>query len=115
MLNRIDMISRRDHFTPMEIHLALGEMQSNYALALMDYAMYHEERLSSWKENEDGSWTRLVTDSVELQTVRDVNNYKALQRVDFDNPLLLMSHDFFFTLNRIQFAEPVRKVKQEVM
>ena len=115
MLNRIDIISHRDHFTPMEIHLALGEMQSIYALALMDYAMYHEERLSSWKENEDGSWTRLVTDSVELQTVRDVNNYKALQRVDFDNPLLLMSHDFFFTLNRIQFAEPVRKVKQEVM
>ena len=115
MLNRIDMISRRDHFTPMEIHLALGEMQSIYALALMDYAMYHEERLSPWKENEDGSWTRLVTDSVELQTVDDVNNYKALQRVDFDNPLLLMSHDFFFTLNRIQFAEPVRKVKQETM
>ena len=115
MLNRIDIISHRDHFTPMEIHLALGEMQSIYALALMDYAMYHEERLSSWKENEDGSWTRLVTDSVELQTVRDVNNYKALQRVDFDNPLLLMSHEFFFTLNRIQFAEPVRKVKQEVM
>ena len=115
MLNRIDIISHRDHFTPMEIHLALGEMQSIYALALMDYAMYHEERLSSWKGNEDGSWTRLVTDSVELQTVRDFNNYKALQRVDFDNPLLLMSHDFFFTLNRIKFAEPVRKVKQEVM
>ena len=115
MLNRIDMISRRDHFTPMEIHLALGEMQSIYALALMDYAMYHEDRLSPWKENEDGSWTQLVTDSVELQTVRDVNNFKALQRVDFDNPLLLLNHDFFFTLNRIQFAGPVRKVKQEVM
>lgn len=115
MLNRIDMISRRDHFTPMEIHLALGEMQSIYALSLMDYAMYHEERLSPWKENEDGSWTRLVTDSVELRKVGDVNNYKALQRVDFDNPLLLMNHDFFFTLNRLQFAEPVRKAKQEVM
>jgi thiol-disulfide isomerase/thioredoxin len=115
MLNRIDMISRRDHFTPMEIHLALGEMQSIYALALMDYAMYHEDRLSPWKENEDGSWTRLVTDSVELQTVRDINNYKALQRIDFDNPLLLLSHDFFFTINRIQFASPVRKVQRDVM
>jgi thiol-disulfide isomerase/thioredoxin len=115
MLNRIDMISRRDHFTPMEIHLVLGEMQSIYALALMDYAMYHEDRLSPWKENEDGSWTRLVTDSVELQTVRDINNYKALQRIDFDNPLLLLSHDFFFTINRIQFASPVRKVQRDVM
>jgi thiol-disulfide isomerase/thioredoxin len=115
MLNRIDMISRRDHFTPMEIHLALGEMQSIYALSLMDYAMYHEDRLSPWKENEDGSWTRLVTDSVELQTVRDVNNYKALQRIDFDNPLLLMNYDFFFTLNRIQYAGPVRKAKNEAL
>lgn len=115
MLNRIDMISRRDHFTPMEIHLALGEMQSIYTLALMDYAMYHEDRLSPWQENEDGSWTQLVADSVELQTVRDVNNYRVLQRIDFDNPLLLMSSDFFFTLNRIQFAGPVRKAKQEVM
>ena len=115
MLHRIDMISRRDHFTPMEIHLALGEMQSIYALAVMDYAMYHEDRLSPWKENEDGSWTRLVTDSVELQTVRDINNYKALQRIDFDNPLLLVSHDFFFTINRIQFAGPVRKVQNEMM
>jgi thiol-disulfide isomerase/thioredoxin len=52
---------------------------------------------------------------VELQTVRDINNYKALQRIDFDNPLLLMSHDFFFTLNRIQFASPVRKVQRDVM
>lgn len=115
MLNRIDMISRRDHFTPMEMHLALGEMQSIYALALMDYAMYHEDRLSPWKENEDGSWTRLVTDSVELQTVRDINNYKALQRIDFDNPLLLVNHDFFFTINRLQFASPVRKAQQDVM
>jgi len=115
MLNRIDMICRRDHFTPMEIHLALGEMQSIYALALMDYAMYHEERLSPWKENEDGSWTQLVTDSVELQTVRDVNNYKLLHRVDFDSPLLLLNHDFFFTLNRIQYAGPVSKVKQEAL
>jgi thiol-disulfide isomerase/thioredoxin/uncharacterized protein YfkK (UPF0435 family) len=115
MLYRIDMISRRDHFTPMEIHLALGEMQSIYALSLMDYAMYHEERLSPWKENEDGSWTRLVTDSVELKTVSDINNYKVLQRVDFDNPLLLMNYDFFFTLNRIQFAVPVRNAKNEVM
>ena len=115
LLNRIDVISHRDHFTPMEMHLALGEMQSTYALALMDYAMYHEDRLSPWKENEDGSWTRLVTDSVELQTVRDINNYKALQRIDFDNPLLLLSHDFFFTINRIQFASPVRKVQRDVM
>ena len=115
MLARIDMISRRDHFTPMEMHLALGEMQSVYALALLDYALYSKEKLTPWQQHEDGSWTQLVLDSVELKTFGDVNNYKALQRVDFNNPLLLAHDNFFFTLNRILFAEPVRKVQREAI
>ena len=113
MLARIDMISRRDHFTPMEMHLALGEMQSVYAMALLDYALYSKEKLTPWQQHEDGSWTQLVLDSVEVKTFGDINNYKALQRVDFDNPLLLAHDNFFFTLNRILFAEPIRKVRRE--
>ena len=115
MLHRIDVISRRDHFTPMEIHLALGEMQSLYACALMDYAMYSGDRLRRWTQHEDGNWTQTVLDSVEVKNLEDVNNYSLLQRVDFDNPLLLANHDFYFTVNRIQFAEPVRKAQNEVM
>ena len=115
MLHRIDVISRRDHFTPMEIHLALGEMQSIYAFALMDYAMYSEDRLKPWTQHEDGSWTQSVLDSVEAKNIEDVNNYRLLQRIDFDNPLLLANHDFFITINRIQFARPVRKVQRDVM
>ena len=50
-----------------------------------------------------------------MKTFGDVNNYKALQRVDFNNPLLLAHDNFFFTLNRILFAEPVRKVQREAI
>ena len=108
MLARIDIISRRQHFTPMEMHLALGEMQSIYALALMDCASYNENRLQPWQQHEDGSWTRVITDSVELEAIGDMKNYKALQRVDFDNPLLLVDDSYYFTINRIQNAKPVR-------
>ena len=115
MLHRIDVISRRDHFTPMEIHLALSEMQSIFTMALMDFAMYSDNRLRRWTQHEDGNWTQTILDSVEVKNLEDVNNYSLLQRVDFDNPLLLANHDFFFTINRIQFAQPVRKATNEVM
>lgn len=112
MLARIDMISRRDHFTPMEVNLALGEMQSAYAMALIDYAMNSEFRLMPFQQLEDGSWTRTLIDSVEIKTFADINNYKALDRIDFDNPLLMVSDDYFFTLNRVYKAPPVREAKQ---
>ena len=112
MLARIDMISRRDHFTPMEVNLALGEMQSAYAMALIDYAMNSEFRLMPFQQLEDGSWTRILIDSVEIKTFADINNYKALDRIDFDNPLLMVSDDYFFTLNRVYKAPPVREAKQ---
>ena len=115
MLHRIDVISRRDHFTPMETHLALSEMQSIFTMSLMDFAMYSGNRLKSWTQHEDGNWTQTILDSVEVKNLEDVNNYSLLQRIDFDNPLLLANHDFFFTVNRIQFAEPVRKATNEVM
>ena len=112
MLARIDMISRRDHFTPMEVNLALGEMQSAYAMALIDYAMNSEFRLMPFQQLEDGSWTRILLDSVEIKTFADINNYKALNRIDFDNPLLMISDDYYFTLNRVYKAPPVREAKQ---
>ncbi|MBO5595035.1 MAG: hypothetical protein J5931_10585 [Prevotella sp.] len=112
MLARIDRISRRDHFTPMEVNLALGEMQSAYAMALIDYAMNSEFRLMPFQQLEDGSWTRTLIDSVEIKTFADINNYKALDRIDFDNPLLMVSDDYYFTLNRVYKAPPVREAKQ---
>ena len=112
MLARIDRISRRDHFTPMEVNLALGEMQSNFATALMDYAMNSEFRYMPILLHEDGSFTQSVTDSIGMKALADAGNYKALQRIDFNNPLLMVADDYYFTLNRIRKAPPVRQAKQ---
>ena len=41
MLYRLQVESRRGHFTPQEMQLALADLQVNFAYAVMDYPMYH--------------------------------------------------------------------------
>ena len=113
MLARIDSTSRTMHYTPMEMHLALGEMQSVFALSFMDYTGMIESKAAPFVQREDGNWTRIVEDSAAMTTLYDINNYKMLHRVDFDNPLLLVDNDYYFTLNRIHKAKIVRDAQSE--
>ena len=96
---RLQAVSRREHYTPMEMQLALADIQANFI-----------ERYLSYVDNEerDGKWNAEVLDSVEYEKVYDAKNYHPLHRIDFDNPLLLANQDFHFTLNHIQFANYVR-------
>ena len=112
MLYRLQVESRRSHFTPQEMQMALAELQVCFAEAVMDYAMYHEHDLMK-QEQRDGVYYTEITDSVEWKETSKMENYQALHRVDFDNPLLLTSSSFPITLNRIQYAEPVRKRQYE--
>ena len=106
MLERIDTVSRRDNFTPMEMQLAQAEMQNQFAFSLIDYAFEYADRLMPWQQQADGSWQQIVTDSAALRPTMDVNNYRLLKRVDFDNPLLMTDQLYYFTLNRVQWARP---------
>nr|MCR4809409.1 hypothetical protein [Prevotella sp.] len=112
MLYRLQVESRRSHFTPQEMQLALAELQVSFAEAVMDYAMYHESAVRKY-EQRDGVYYAEITDSVELKELSKMENYQALHRVDFDNPLLLTSSSFPITLNRIQYADPVRAQQYE--
>ena len=104
MLYRIDMVSRRDHFTPMEIQLALSEAQTSLAAAFMDFAM---DKKYSVRKQVDGVYYDDIVDSVNWKALYDANSYTPLHGIDFNNPLML-SHDHFFHLvNRIQYASPV--------
>jgi len=108
MLYRLQVESRRCHFTPQEMQLALADLQLNFAYAVMDYPMYHENDIMKYEQH-DGGYELVILDSVEWQGLRKMENYQTLHRVDFDNPLLLTSNHFPITLNRIQFATPVRE------
>jgi thiol-disulfide isomerase/thioredoxin len=78
----------------------------------MDFAMHHENAVRKY-EPRNGGYEMVILDSVEWLGVRKPENYKALHRVDFDNPLLLTCNQYPMMLNRIQFARPVRSIQYE--
>ena len=107
MQNRLQEEALRQHFTPLEMQLALADLQVNFAYGVMDYAMHHENAVRKY-EPRDGGYEMVILDSAEWLGVSKPENYKALHRVDFNNPLLLTCNQFPMLLNRLQFARPVR-------
>ena len=98
---RLQIVSRREHYTPMEIQLALADIQSNFIERYLSYVDNYASDLVKYEER-DGKWNEEIVDSVEYEKTYDAKNYYPLHRIDFDNPLFLASQDFFFTLNRVQ-------------
>jgi len=115
VMYRLQAVSRREHYTPMEMQLALADVQTHFAEDYMSYAMNREFALMK-QEVRDGVYHTEILDSVEWQNLFDVKNYYQLHRIDFDNPLLFTSSDYPHLLNRMQFAKPVtvRKYKEIV-
>lgn len=112
MLYCLQKESLRRHFTPQEMQLALADLQVHYAYAVMDYAMYHEDDVRKYEQSNNG-YQMVILDSLEWKEISNMENYKVLHRVDFDNPLLLTCDKYPITINRIQFARPVRNRQYE--
>ena len=104
---RLQTVSRREHYTPMEMQLALADIQANFIERYLSFVDNYASDLVKYEER-DGKWNAEVLDSVEYGKIYDAKNYHPLHRFDFDNPLLLTSQDFHFTLKHIQFANYVR-------
>lgn len=112
MLFRLQMESRRRHFTAQEMQMALADLQVSFAYAMMDYAMYHERDITKL-EVRDGVYYQEILDSAEWVECSKAENYKPLQRVDFDNPLLLSTAFLPIVVNRLQFSMPVGVRREE--
>ena len=110
VMYRLQTVSRREHYTPMEMQLALADVQTRFAEDYMSYAMNREFVLMKQEIRDDVYYTEIL-DSVEWQKLFDVQNYYQLHRIKFDNPLLFASSDYPHLLNRIQFAKPVTNRK----
>ena len=107
-LYRLRTESRRYKYTPIEMQLALADLQANFVENYLSYVDNHAQTLVKYEER-DGEWHVEVLDSVERERIFDARNYYPLHRIDFDNPLLLASYAFQLTLNRIQFANYAMK------
>ena len=106
-LYRLRTESRRYKYTPIEMQLALADLQANFVENYLSYVDNYAQTLVKFEER-DGKWNAEIVDSVERERIFDARNYYPLHRIDFDNPLLLASYAFQLTLNRIQFANYVR-------
>ena len=107
---RLQTVSRRKHYTPMEMQLALADIHTDFIERYLSYVDNHASDLIKYEER-DGKWNAEIVDSIEYEKVYDTKNYYPLRHIDFDNPLLLASQDFTFTLNRIQYANYVSNRK----
>ena len=106
MLYRIGMVSRRDHFTPLEVQLALSDAQVYLTTALLDYAMTMK---FSVRKHVDGVYHDEIVDSVNWKALNDAKSYLPLHRIDFNNPLMMSNDHLSHLVNRIQYAQPAQR------
>ena len=99
----------RQHFTTQEVQLALANMQGSFIDAMANYIHNHKRGLTKVKEV-DGEFDVEILDSIEWVELDKKEHYKMMQRIDYDNPLLMCS-DFHIVLNRIQIAGNIIRLK----
>ena len=102
------------HFTPLEMQMALADLQVTFAYAMIDYPWNHWQKVTNIEER-DGVLHQEVTDSAELKEFDKPENYKPLRHVDFNNPQLIATALFPITLNRLQFFLPSKAAKCEIL
>ena len=105
---RLQHVSRSEDYTPMEVQLALADLQANFG---MDYIGCIERiaRGLTKSEERDSVWYTEILDSAEWKKYLDYETYAPMRRIDYDNPLLFASSSYFFLQNRVQYAKPVRE------
>ena len=107
LMLRLQTMGRRDHFTPLEMQLALADAQVLFAEEYMSFAMHRRDDLVEWDVENHIATAEKIIDSLEYKALGDGRNYVALHRIDFDNPLLFQNNMHRFALNRIQYSKPV--------
>ncbi len=112
---RLAIIGRRNHFTPMEMQLALAEIQAEIVSDFMSYALTRDNALMKPTNGvflfKQDDLTSSITDTSEYNSLRNFKNFKLLQSVDFDNPLMMASDRYSSAQNYIEFSKPVMNVR----
>jgi len=109
---KLQKVSRSEDYTPMEVQLALADIQANFGMDYMGCIHSIANGLVR-QEQRDSVWYAEILDSAEWKKYFDYETYAPMRRIDYDNPLLFASSSFDFLLNRIQYARPVLEDKNE--
>ena len=106
LMAKLQSVSRSEDYTPMEVQLALADIQARFG---MDYIGCIERLANALVKHEkrDSTWHTEILDSMEWKKYLDSKTYDPLCRIDYDNPLLFASSSYHFLQDRIQHAKPV--------
>ena len=104
LMDSLQVVSQREGYTPLELQLALADIQADCTENLLYYVFRHRYTDVIRQEARDGIYYETVLDSAELKALEDRENYGLVSRVDWNNPMLMMSSNFDGALNRIRFA-----------
>ena len=103
---RLQKVSRSEDYTPMEVQLALADLQANFGMNYMGCI----DRIANGlvkSEKRDSVWHTEILDSAAWKKYLDSETYAPMRRIDYDNPLLFASSSFYFLQNHVQYAKPV--------
>ena len=106
VMAKLQKLIRSEHFTPMEVQLALADAQARFGEDYLDCIVKQADALVN-SEKRDSLGRAEILDSAEWKKYCDAETYAPLRRIDFDNPLLFASYHFYLLQNRIEFARPL--------
>ena len=106
VMAKLQKLIRSEHFTPMEVQLALADAQARFGEDYLGCIRKCADALVN-SEKCDSLGRAEILDSTEWKKYYDAETYAPLQRIDFDNPLLFASYHFYLLQNRIEFARPL--------
>ena len=106
VMAKLQKLIRSEHFTPMEVQLALADAQARFGEDYLGCIVKQADALVN-SEKRDSLGRAEILDSAEWKKYCDVETYAPLRLIDFDNPLLFASYHFYLLQNRIEFARPL--------
>lgn len=106
VMAKLQKLIRSEHFTPMEVQLALADAQARFGEDYLGCIVKQADALVN-HEKCDSLGRAEILDSAEWKKYCDAETYAPLRRIDFDNPLLFASYHFYLLQNRIEFARPL--------
>ena len=106
VMAKLQKLIRSEHFTPMEVQLALADAQARFGEDYLGCIVKQADALVN-SEKRDSLGRAEILDSAEWKKYCDAETYAPLRRIDFDNPLLFASYHFYLLQNRIEFARPL--------
>lgn len=107
LMLRISIVAKRDNFTPIEVQMAVADAQIAMLYGLTDYFHFCEDNYSSVVPDDNGNLFRDITDTVELAAIKNFDNYRIFEKMDFNNKFMACVDEFGTVINRLISMTPI--------